>query len=44
MKYRKKLLMLIHIINEQSAWALKILSVRHSNIIQEEHRNVFVKN
>lgn len=43
MKYRKKLLMLIHIIDEQSARASKILNVRHSNIIQEEHRNVFMK-
>lgn len=43
MKYREKLLMLIHVIDEQLARASKLLSVRHSNIIKEKHRNVFVK-
>jgi len=43
MKYRKKLLMLIHVIDEQFAQASELLSVRHSNIIKEKHRNVFVK-
>jgi len=43
MKYRKKLLMLIHVIDEQLARASKLLSVQHSNIIKEEHQNVFVK-
>ncbi len=35
--------MLIHVIDEQLARASKLLSVRHSNIIKEKHRNVFVK-
>ncbi len=43
MKYREKLLMLIHVIDEQLIRASKLLSVRHSNIIKEEHWNVFVK-
>ena len=37
MKYQEKLLMLIHVIDEQLARASKLLSVRHSNIIKEEH-------
>ncbi len=43
MKYQKKLLMLIHVIDEQLIQASELLSVRHSNIIKEEHWNVFVK-
>jgi len=43
MKYREKLLMLIHVIDEQLARASELLSVRHSNIIKGEHQNVFVK-
>jgi len=37
MKYRKKLLMLIHVIDEQLAQASELLSVQHSNIIKKEH-------
>jgi len=43
MKYRKKLLMLIHVTGEQLARAPELLSVRHSNTIKGEHRNVFVE-
>jgi len=43
MKYREKLLMLIHVIDGQPARAPELLSIRHSNTIKEEHRNVFVE-
>ncbi len=44
MEYREKLLMLVHITGGQPARAPELLSVRHSNIIKGEHRNVFVEN
>jgi len=43
MEYRKKLLVLIHVTDGQPARAPELLSVRHSNTIKGEHRNVFVK-
>jgi hypothetical protein len=33
----------MHIARGQLAKESKILSVRHSNIIKEEHRNIFIK-
>ncbi len=43
MEYREKLLMLIHVTGEQPARAPELLSIRHSNTIKGEHRNVFVE-
>ena len=42
--FREKLLVLMHIIEDQLARASKILSVRHCNTTREQHRNIFVKN
>ena len=43
MEYREKLLVLIHVTGGQPARAPELLSVRHSNTIKGEHRNVFVE-
>jgi RecQ family ATP-dependent DNA helicase len=43
MEYREKLLMLIHVTGGQPARAPELLSIRHSNTIKGEHRNVFVE-
>ncbi len=42
-EYREKLLVLIHITSGQPARAPELLSVRHSNTIKREHRDVFVE-
>ncbi len=42
-EYREKLLVLIHVTGGQPARAPELLSVRHSNTIKGEHRNVFVE-
>jgi len=41
--YREKLLMLMHITDGQPARAPELLSVRHSNTIKGNHRNIFVE-
>lgn len=42
-KFREHLLPLIHITGGQPARGPEVLSVRHTNTIQGEHRNVFVE-
>ena len=43
MKFREKLLTLMHISDEQPDRDFEILSCRHRNIAREETRNIFVK-
>jgi hypothetical protein len=42
-EFRKKLAVLMHIARGQPAREPEILSIRHSNTIKEEHRNIFIK-
>ena len=43
LSFRAKLLILMHLTKNQLARESKILSVRHRNTMNDEHRNVFVK-
>ena len=43
-KFREKLLILMHFIDDQSTRTFEILNVRHCNIIRRKHRNIFVEN
>ena len=43
MKFREKLLALMHITSEQFDRDLEILSCRHINTTRDEQRNIFVK-
>jgi hypothetical protein len=42
-EFREKLAVLMHISGGQPARGPEILSVRHSNIVQGGHYNVFIK-
>jgi hypothetical protein len=43
-EFREKLAVLMHIAGGQPARGPEILSIRHSNTIKEEHRNIFIEN
>jgi hypothetical protein len=42
-RFRENILILIHIIGGQPARGPKILSIRHSNTVKGEHRNIFIE-
>ena len=44
MKFREKLLILIHFTNNQSTRTSKILNICYCNTTRKKHRNIFVKN
>jgi superfamily II DNA helicase RecQ len=43
-RFRENLLVLMHMTGGQPARGTEILSIRHSNTIKGEHRNVFIEN